>query len=94
MSSPQTLTDPYEPNDDSGTAATISYNQYTYANIGTAIDQDWYKINLTVSSDPDEIVAFYSKIFLLAVIMTCIYSTQISIMRHHKILVTQMKGFI
>ena len=25
--SPQTLTDPYEPNDDSGTAATISYNQ-------------------------------------------------------------------
>jgi hypothetical protein len=59
--SPQTLTDPYEPNDDSGTAATISYNQYTYANIGTAIDQDWYKINLTVSSDPDEIVAFLLK---------------------------------
>lgn len=59
--SPQALTDPYEPNDTSGTAATIPYNQFFYANIGTASDQDWYKIYLTASSDPDDIVAFLLK---------------------------------
>ena len=59
--SAEALADPYEPNDDSGSAAPISYNQYTYANIGTASDQDWYSINLTSSSDPDEIVAFLLK---------------------------------
>ncbi|HBQ26119.1 MAG TPA: hypothetical protein DD791_06980 [Syntrophomonas sp.] len=59
--SPLTLTDPYEPNDSSGAAKTIYYNQYTYANIGTATDQDWYCINLTASSDPKDAVAFLLK---------------------------------
>ncbi len=55
------LTDPYEPNDTSGEAAAISYDQYTYANIGSLTDEDWYSINLTASSDPDEAVAFLLK---------------------------------
>ncbi len=58
---PQALTDPYEPNNNSDSAKSISYNQYMLANIDAVGDEDWYKIYLTASSDPNEIVAFLLK---------------------------------
>ncbi len=39
---PQALTDPYEPNNNSDSAKSISYNQYMLANIDAVGDEDWY----------------------------------------------------
>lgn len=42
-----TITDPYEPNNNSTQANTIQYGQTLSANLGDSADQDWYATTLT-----------------------------------------------
>lgn len=57
VTTPQEITDPYEPNNTIETASPITYDQNLSANIGAADDVDWYQVDLTAGTD----VAFLLK---------------------------------